>query len=229
MEPLSPRDDLARLRGPLNNLIAARMQALGLPTVKQFADYAEVGRTSIYELVRGRTTTNRAWTNPSIDTLIKLAVALDVPTHELLYLIDPSAPGADLVTGKHLPLYVAGRVDTGPEHLAPSGEVVYVEQAFMVNRELMAFRVYEDSMAGGKHPIYQGDVVIVDRLLPGELNFPVVARLREGGFVVKRLRPGGILDSANPEADPQQALIAPDQVAHVLGRVVRVISNVLTP
>ncbi|WP_019008491.1 hypothetical protein [Deinococcus aquatilis] len=59
------------------------------------------------------------------DTLIKLAVALKMPTHELLYLIDPSAPGADLVTGvQHLPVYVADRVGTGPEPLALSGEVV---------------------------------------------------------------------------------------------------------
>lgn len=204
------------------------MRQLGLSTVKDFADFAGIGRTSLHELVRGRTTTSGTWTKPSLDTLVKLAAALNRPTHELLYLISPDAPGAGAVVDvQQVPVYIAGHVGAGPQQLDPLDEVVYVERSFAEDRDLVAFRVYGDSMAGGRHPIYNGDVVIVDRGREGEVNFPVVARLRDNGYVVKRLRPGGILDSSNPEyTDPEQALVAPDRVAQILGRVVRVVSNV---
>ena len=85
-------------RGPLNALIATRMRQLGLSTVKEFAEYAGVGRTSLHDLVRGRAKDDGAWTKPSFDTLTKLAAALNKPTHELVYLIDPDAPGGPTMT-----------------------------------------------------------------------------------------------------------------------------------
>ncbi len=220
----------AKARGPLNGLIAERMRQLNLSTVKDFADYAGIGRTSIHDLVRGRTTTSGTWTKPSFDTLTKLAVALDKPTHELLYLIDPEAPGANLVFDvQQVPVYIAGHVGAGPQQLWERNDVVYVERQFAENRDLIAFTVVGDSMAGGRHPIHDGDMVIVDQRVGGEVNFPVVARLKDDGHVVKRLRPGGILDSANPDfVDPDTSIIAPDRIAHLVGRVVRVIGNLTT-
>lgn len=219
----------AKARGPLNGLIAARMRQLGLSTVKEFADYAGVGRTSLHDLVRGRTTPSGTWTKPSLDTLSRLAAALDKPTHELLYLIDPDAPGAGTVIDvQQVPVYIAGSVGAGPQQLDPSDEVVYVEKTFAEHRDLVAFHVKGDSMAGGRHPIYDGDIVIVDRQVAGEVNFPVVARLKDDGYVVKRLRPGGVLDSANPDfVDTHESFITPDRVAQQVGRVVRVISNLI--
>lgn len=216
-------------RGPLNALIATRMRQLGLSTVKEFAEYAGVGRTSLHDLVRGRAKDDGAWTKPSFDTLTKLAAALNKPTHELVYLIDPDAPGAGTVVGvQQVPVYIAGCVGAGPEQLVEADDVVYVEKQFADGRDLVAFHVCGDSMAGGRHPIYDGDIVVVDRQVAGEVNFPVVARLRGDGYVCKRLRPGGILDSTNPEYDdPDMSIIAPARVAHVEGRVVRVISNAL--
>lgn len=215
------------MRGPLNGLIAERMRQLGLSTVREFADYAGVGRTSIHDLVRGRTTASGTWTKPSLDTVCKLAIALDKPTHELIYLIDPEAPGADMVADvRQVPVFIAGQVGAGPEQLRERSDVVYVERKFAEGRDLVAFAVAGDSMAGGRHPIHDGDIVIVDRKLAGEVNFPIVARLRGDGYVVKRLRPGNILDSSNPDfMDLDTAIITTDRIDQMVGRVVRVIGN----
>ncbi len=220
--------EAAQLRGPLNGLIAERMRKLRLNSVKDFAEYAGVGRTSIHDLVRGRSTANGTWTKPSLETLTKLASALEKPAHELMYMIDPEIYGADLLPAvQQLSVYVAGRVGAGPEQLDPlADEEVFVENSFAEGRDLVAYRVRGESMAGGRHPIYNDDVVIVDRNTEGQINMPVVARLREDGYVVKRLRAGGSLDSTNADYDdPNLSVISPDRVAQIVGRVVRIVSN----
>lgn len=221
------KSEIKRQRGPLNSLVAQRMRELGIANVVGFAEHAGISDTAMYDILNGRVV-NGVLIMPKWQIITKLAQALNRPTHELLYLLDPDAPGADLVVGvRQVPVYIAGSVGAGPEQLEPLDEVVYVERAFAENRELVAFRVVGNSMAGGRHPIYDGDVVIVQRGTEGELNFPVVARLRDDGYVVKRLRPGGILDSANSEfMDPDFALIPPDRVAQIVGQVVRVVSNI---
>lgn len=204
------------------------MKALNLPNVSAFAEYAGISESVMYDMLNGRVV-NGVLIMPKWQSLTKLAQALDKPTHELLYLLDPEAPGAGTVVGvQQVPVYIAGCVGAGPEQLVEADEVVYVEKQFADGRDLVAFHVCGDSMAGGRHPIYDGDIVVVDRQIAGEVNFPVVARLRGDGYVCKRLRPGGILDSTNPEYDdPDMSIIAPARVAHVEGRVVRVISNAL--
>ena len=222
-----PATDIAKVRGPLNGLIAERMRQLGIDTIREFADYAEVSRSSFYDLVRGRTTPSGAWIKPSLDTLAKLAIALNRPVHELLYMVDPEAPGAGaVVDARQVPVYVAGCAGAGTEQLVASEERVYVPAEFAKGRDLIAFLVCGDSMAGGKHPIYDGDVVVVDRKVAGEMNFPVVARLKDDGYVCKRLRPNNMLDSANSEyLDEDYSVIEPERVAEMVGRVVRIISN----
>ncbi|OWL96559.1 hypothetical protein CBQ26_09280 [Deinococcus indicus] len=220
---------IRRQRGPLNALVANRMQQLNLPNVTAFAEYAGISESVMYDMLNGRVV-NGVLIMPKWQSLTKLAQALNKPTHEILYLLDPEAYGAGTVIGvQQVPVYIAGSVGAGPEQLHESDEVVYVEKQFADGRDLVAFHVRGDSMAGGRHPIYNGDIVIVDRQVAGEINFPVVARLRNDGYVVKRLRPGGILDSTNPEYDdPHQSIIEPARVDHVTGRVVRVIGNMLS-
>ncbi|WP_162393890.1 S24 family peptidase [Deinococcus kurensis] len=217
---------IRKQRGPLNALVAKRMRELNLPNVVSFAEHAGLSDTAMYEILNGRVVKG-VLIMPKWQSITKLAKALAVPTHELLYLLDPEAPGANAVIDAHqVPVYIAGHVGAGPEQLVETDDKVYVEKQFASSRDLIAFHVRGDSMAGGKHPIYNGDIVIVDQKVGGELNFPVVARLKGDGYVVKRLRPGNILDSTNPEfIDSDTALIAPDRVAHVVGRVVRVIAN----
>lgn len=220
---------IRRQRGPLNALVANRMKELNISNVVGFAEYAGLSDTAMYEMLSGRVV-NGVLIMPKWQSITKLAAALDKPTHEILYLLDPDAPGADLVFGvQQVPVYVAGCVGAGPEQMLERDDVVYVEKSFADNRDLVAFHVCGDSMAGGKRPIYDGDIVIVDRNIAPEINLPAVARLEDDGYVVKRLRPGGILDSANPEYDdPETALIPPHRIAQMVGRVVRIHSNVAT-
>lgn len=224
-KPRSP--DASQLRGPINGLITDRMRALGLRNVREFADYAGISRTSIHELLRGRSTINGVWMKPSLDTLTRLAKALDRPTHELLYLIEPEAPGAGVPLAadvRQVRVAIAGHAGAGPDQFQTLDEHTYVEREFARGRDLIAFRIKGDSMAAGKHPIYQDDLVIVDRKLQGEINSAVVARLANDGYVCKRLRPGNILDSTNPDfTDPELAVITPDRIGEVVGRVVRII------
>ncbi|WP_291423266.1 S24 family peptidase [Deinococcus sp.] len=214
-------------RGPLHAMVAKKIAELGLSNVVEFAAYAGLSDTVMYDMLNGRVVKGVA-IMPKWQSITKLAAALGKPTHEIMYLFDPEAPGADLVLGvQQVPVYVAGCVGAGPERLIDSDDMVYVEKAFADNRDLIAFHVCGDSMAGGKRPIYDGDIVIVDRNVEPEINSPVVARLVDDGYVVKRLRPGGILDSANQEySDPATALIPPSRVARMVGRVVRIHSNI---
>lgn len=218
------------MRGPLNGLIADYMSKNNLKNVREFADDVGIGRSTVYDLVRGRSTSTGVWMKPSLDTIIKLATILNKPTHEILYLLEPSAPGATEappstpVGAYQVPVLIAGRVGAGPSQLDEVEDYTYVEAAFAHRRNLTAFRVEGSSMAGGKYPIYNGDLVIVDKNLQGEINSTVVARLNSEGYICKRLRPGNILDSTNPEfLDPDLALITPDRIASLVGKVVRII------
>lgn len=229
MKDKSAKTKIAEMRGPINGLIVDYMRKHNVTNVREFADRVGVGRNTIYDLVRGRSTINGAWMKPSLDTLTKLAVALERPTHELLYLIDPEAPGANTPLAAEVmqvPVAIAGRVGAGPDQTYELQGHTFVEREFAQGRDLIAFKVEGDSMAGGKHPIYRGDLVIVDRHLQGEMNSAVVARLVSDGYVCKRLRPGNILDSTNPDfADPDLAVITPDRIAEVVGKVVRIVHN----
>ncbi|WP_339097909.1 helix-turn-helix domain-containing protein (plasmid) [Deinococcus sp. VB343] len=74
---------------PIGKLITAYMQERGISTLPEFAASAELSQTTIYDLIRP--SSNKY---PSLPTLVQLAKVLERPTHELLYLFAPDAPGA---------------------------------------------------------------------------------------------------------------------------------------
>lgn len=84
--------------GPFNRLIAERMRELDLHGLEAFAQHAQIGYTTLYNLVLGRQSTSGASVKPSVDTLAKLSWALKKPLGELVYLAAPDAyatPAAD--------------------------------------------------------------------------------------------------------------------------------------
>ena len=78
-------------RGALNVLITEHMRRHEIKDAGQFAEKAGLSRSTVYGVIRGQVGPD---TYPSLVTLIRLAEVLDRPTHELLYLLVPDAPGA---------------------------------------------------------------------------------------------------------------------------------------
>lgn len=228
--------ELRKLRGPFNKLIAQAMRRDGIGEVTKWADHWKIGRTTIYTLLRGRETKTGGWVKPSIDTLVTLSHALRVPTHELLYMLEPEAPGAESVAALEtrnselVMVPVAGIVGGGPEQFEElEGCAVGVEPKFARGKDLVAFRVRGDSMAAGKHPIHDGDQILVNRHDKGHNTNSVVARLVSDGYVCKMLKDdkfGRLLQSRNPEhTNGSPTLIPADLVAEIVGRVVRIIHD----
>ncbi len=228
---------IAKLEGPLNQLIAAKMRSLGFDRLEQFAHYAGIGEATLYSLVLGRKTMSGALTRPRLDTLVALSHALDVPLGELVYLVAPDGLQSDgdddgeTTAGRQYRVQVAGWVGAGPAQDEESFEErVFVEERFARGKNLRAFRVRGDSMAAGRRPILDGDRIIVDLNDPGENTDSVVARLRDGNFVCKMLkldRFGKALQSRNPEAtNGTPSFIPAAEVDSIVGKVVRVISDV---
>lgn len=238
-----PRPKTAALNGPFNTRIANRMRQLGMNKLEEFADHFGLGRTTVYALVQGRTSITGAQVKPSLDTLIKLAQALEIPAHVLLYELDPTAPGAETLS-EHPPITkvpilaaspripVVGQVGAGPDQSDQLEESFLVEESFARGKNLIAFRVFGNSMEGGRNPIFDGDLVLVNTLDKGVTGGTVVARLEGDGHVCKRLilDPSGkpqYLTSTNPEyVDPTFAMIPADRVAEVVGSVVRVVRDI---
>jgi repressor LexA len=226
--PLEPN----KLNGPFNDLIQSRMKELGLSSVGAFAEYAQVARATMYNVVAGRISENGTYVKPSTDTIFALARALRRPAHELLYRLDPEAYGAteaprppNLVT-----VPVIGFVGAGPgqsEMLEQSH--VCVSSEFAARKDLVAFQVRGDSMEGGKRPIRHGDRVVVNRADKGASGDAVVARLSNGTMVCKLHKDdlfGWQLLSANPmHTNGTPSRIMQDEVAEVIGRVVQVIGD----
>lgn len=71
------------LRGPFNEDIRKVMVERGWTKLEQFADHFGIGRTTVYSLVLGRQTSQGEWVKPSLDTIIKLSIALNRPVDEL--------------------------------------------------------------------------------------------------------------------------------------------------
>ncbi len=209
------------------------MIQLGMSKLEEFAKYVGVTHPTIHQMVMGRLTVSGSWVKPSIETLVKLAVALDKPLHELVYRLEPEAPGAtDLnhLTPDQHRVPVVGYVGAGPgQNHAVEGEHVTVSSRFAAGKQLVAYRIKGNSMAGGKRPIHDNDIVIVDTLDPGHSGQIVVARLTDDWFVCKAYRDdqfGRLLTSMNPlYANSSPPIIPADQVAGIVGRVVRVISD----
>ncbi len=67
----------------LDQLIRSRMQDLELTKLEEFAAYAEIGRATIFNLVKKPTST------PSLETLFRLEKALGKPIAQLAELYRP--------------------------------------------------------------------------------------------------------------------------------------------
>lgn len=212
----------AELAGPFNDLIFKKMREMGVESLEEFSRRIGVSRGTLYYLVRGRQTKAGTWVKPSVDTLVALAKALGVPTHELLYRLEPEAPGSDLRSEKHVPLL--GYVGGGPAQLEEIAEHTIPVRVKGDARNLVAFKVRGDSMCAGRRPICHGDIIIVNTEDKGHPGAVVVARLGNGEYVVKKVVNGHLV-STNPEANGGPPVIPLSEVAEIVGRVVEVRSR----
>jgi repressor LexA len=223
-------------REPLQKLVDDQMIKLGIETYRDFADHFEIGRSTVYEILRGRTEERGIYAKPSVSTLIAFSKALDKPLHELIYYFIPDAPGAiewadgySTADVKGIPIYIAGWVGAGPEREVLEGEdAIFLPTSFAKGRDLVAFEVHGDSMSAGAHPIYHLDVVVIDKNDKGQDGSRVVARL-DSGYVCKLLkvdRFGKNLYSANPNySNGTPPHIPADRVQEIVGKVVKVLSS----
>jgi repressor LexA len=216
--------------GPFCARITRRMEAMGMTKLEQFAEFSGIGATTVYGLVQGRVSRHGTAVKPSLETLSRLADALEVPLHELVYDLEPSARGAGEASDRQvvrLPVHVAGWVGAGPDQDEPiQDHDVWVDANFARGRDLLAFRIRGDSMESGPQPILHGDVVLVNRNDKGHDGSAVVARLDSDAYVCKLLRSdksGWMLASANPgSTDGTPPFIGADEVAEVVGRVIEI-------
>lgn len=224
-------------KGPFNADLAAYMRRHSLTRLEEFAQHSGIGATTLYNLVLGKKTASGTTVKPSVDTLRRLADTLQIPMHELVYKIEPDAYGSGLLlsTGHQaavqVPVRVAGWVGAGPTQLTSEESHIYVEEAFAAGRQLVAFKIFGDSMEGGKRPIMDGDIVVVnqlDKTLVGTL----VARVHGDGYVCKKPlvdHQGQLqqLVSTNLDySDPDFRVIDRARIDEIVGRVVRVIHDV---
>lgn len=207
------------------------MDRLGIRTVREFADRLGISRDTFYSWTRNNRT-------PDIENLLRLSRLTGTPLHELVYMVEPTAPGAALTLPggvpavRQLPINIAGDAGSGPQRLYPGERIVYVEESFARGRDLAAFQIVGNSMEGGKQPIYDGDLVLVNQFDKSLSVSAVVARIDDDGYVCKRpvINPSTgkltYLKSANLEYDePETAVIPASRVSEIVGRVVRVIHN----
>lgn len=215
------------LRGPFNEDIRKVMVERGWTKLEQFADHFGIGRTTVYSLVLGRQTSQGEWVKPSLDTIIKLSIALNRPVDELLSRLYPELdlpkPQAQVAPSmKKTP--VMGIVGAGPGQFEPTLKSVYVPTAVAKGRPLAAYEVKGDSMCGGKRPICDGDIIVVNLADKGCSGQVVVARLNDGSYVCKALKEdkfGRRLMSLNPlYTNSAPPVIPAEDVDEIIGRVV---------
>ena len=209
-------------------LITKRMAELRIKNLQEFADRFGIGRSTLYDLVRGRSPSHKTWGKPSLDTLVQLANALEKPLHELIYLIEPEAPGAN-ERSYRVRVNIAGWCSDSSEQKSTGDWFIYVEEEFAQSRDLRAFKIRGDSMAAGKAPIHHGDIVLVDAGDKGYNTASVVARLLDDSYVCKVLKDdkfGQLLQSRNVDhTNGTPSAIPISQVAEIVGRVVRIIHD----
>ncbi|GAA5337699.1 peptidase S24 [Thermus scotoductus] len=207
------------LEGPFAKEIIKKMKEMGFRKLEEFADYYNIGRTTVYSLVIGRKIGDK-YIKPSLDTLTKLSLALEIPVEQL---IERLYPEGSFLTKKEVGVPIIGYVGGGPSQLEEIEERTVPVRVKGDARHLAAFKVRGNSMCAGKRPICHGDVIIVNTEDKGHPGAIVVARLENGEYVVKLLK-NGALYSTNPEENGPP-VIPLDQVAEIVGRVVEVRSR----
>lgn len=222
-----PRPRRNDLKGPFNDDILARMDEQGWTKLEQFADHYRIGRTTVYALVLGRQSSGGEWIKPSLDTLIRLAIALDKPVEELVERLYPDLdlPKSAAAPSRMAEVSVLGFVGAGPGQLEGiENGVVYVPRRVARGKSLAAYQVKGDSMCGGRRPICDGDTIVINRDDKGASGSPVVARLKDGTCVCKALKEdkfGRRLMSLNAlYTNFTPPVIPADDVEEILGRVI---------
>ena len=211
-----------KLEGPFAEEILATMKRLGMRRLEEFADTFGLGRTTVYNLVLGRKVGDK-WIKPSLDTVVKLSAALDIPVEELIAKLYEDEVPILRRHEAHIP--ILGYVGGGPPQLEEIGDRTVPVRVKGSASHLVAFKVRGNSMCAGRRPVCDGDVIIVNTQDKGHPGAIVVARLEEGTYVVKRMGPDGTLYSTNPEEPNGPPVIPVDQVAEIVGRVVEVRSK----
>ncbi|UZX15028.1 LexA family transcriptional regulator [Thermus sp. PS18] len=211
-----------KLEGPFAEEILAAMKRLGMRRLEEFADTFGLGRTTVYNLVLGRKVGNK-WIKPSLDTVVKLSTALNIPVEELIAkLYENEMP---LVMRQEVQVPILGYVGAGPSQAEEIEERTVPVRVKGSARHLAAFVVRGNSMCAGRRPICDGDIVIVNTEDKGHPGAIVVARLQNGEYVAKLLK-NGLLVSANLEENHGPPVIPASEVAEIVGRVVEVRSRV---
>ncbi|NJK46501.1 MAG: hypothetical protein HC933_21650 [Pleurocapsa sp. SU_196_0] len=225
-----------KINGPLNTEILERMRQLDIRTWQEFADHFDIGRSTLHNVMTGRQSdTTDKWISPSPTTLNRLAVALNLPAHEIYYRLFPNAPGADTFTPSTvIRVPVIGRVGTGPNDEEPlETPEVTVSRKDADGRDLIAYEVRGHSMSAGRRPIFDGDIVIVDaKQINPASGHAVVARLNDDSLVLKAFKSdkfGSRLQSTNAMATNGTPPYIPlENVAEICGVVVQVVGKVDT-
>ena len=221
--------------GPFNKLIADFMVRRNMRRIEEFAAASGIGETTLYNIVMGKKTATGRPQKILVDTLAKLADTLHVPMHELLYMLEPDGYGRDQLADRpaavRIKVQLAGMVGAGSTQQTESDRDIYIEEDFARGKDLVAFQVQGNSMEGGKNPIHDGDIVVVNRNDRGLIGNIVVARINDDGYVCKKPLIDGAgqlqqLVSTNLDyADPQFRIIDRENVAEIVGKVVRVIHD----
>jgi transcriptional regulator with XRE-family HTH domain len=73
-----------KFNGVFNDLIEVKMETLGIQSLEDFARYADVERSTMFDLMAGRKTQTGGFVKPTVDDLFKLEVALGVSANVLL-------------------------------------------------------------------------------------------------------------------------------------------------
>ena len=186
---------------------------------------------------------------PPMSTLRTLALVTENPISKLMYayLDDPNSnrmffenEDADREAStalsyrlqdrtppmRRIEVKIAGStgVSTGLREEPP----IWIEARRAKGRDLVAFRIQGDSMEGGKRPILDGDLVIVDRDNKGQDAVPVVARLRAlgGMYVCKLLKDDqfgkGLFSLNTSHTNGTPSYIPIEEVEEIVGRVIEV-------
>jgi repressor LexA len=241
--------DEEKRHAPFRGLIAKRMEQLGVRTVEEFGERFGITRGTMYTLYSGRISSYGTLVKPSVETLVALSRALQTPIHELIYLLGPNAIGqenynelgvlllrsrsnpnwANILSELDIPsrfapelvdLYPVGWTSNNVRELAG----IAVGYAWIYSREdadLEAFSAFGDSMTGGAHPIYSGDIIVTDRLDRAETGDLVVIRLEDGVHLCRLLHIGQYVATNPLKADPTPIVLNPNE-AELIGRVVEI-------
>jgi len=206
--------------GPFAKEILAKMREKGFRKLEEFADHYDIGRTTVYSLVIGRKIGDK-YIKPSLDTLTKLSLALEIPVENL---IERLYPEGSFLTRKEVGVPVLGYVGGGPPQLEEIEERTVPVRVKGDASHLVAFKVRGNSMCAGKRPICHGDIVIVNTQDKGHPGAIVVARLNEHTYVVKKMGRDALY-STNPDENNGPPVIPKEEVAEIVGRVVEVRSR----